>query len=82
MRENWFCYNIVVIKIQKRSLIEYIPEPNSIAQNWSTLITGINARLYIPALMLTDINHSGTNPDFHWCTLGGRLGGTWDKYLW
>lgn len=59
MRENWFCYNIVVIKIQKRSLIEHIPEPNSIAQNWSTLITGINACLYLPALMLTDIDHSG-----------------------
>lgn len=65
MRESWLCYNTVVIKIQKNPLIEHIPEPNSVAQKWSTLMKGINTHLYLPALMLTHIKHNGTNPDFH-----------------
>lgn len=70
-------------KINNNKKIVLIPKPNSIVGNRSTL-KGINIYLYLylPALMLTQINDGGTNLDFHWCLLDGLLGGTEDKYLW
>lgn len=52
-------------KFEYNCVFSKIVEPKSIAQKWSTLMTGIDTWLCLSALMLTHIKHSGNNLDFH-----------------